>query len=327
MPVISTNPGKVLAAFVTHNGAGSIRQTLASVAWQTRPVDACLVVDNASTDRTLQQLDVPGLPETEVHFMTKNVGLPAAHNLIMRKAAAGGYDWVWIFDQDSSCEPDCLEQLLACARASAEKGQMPAVLFPDISLAGHPEFKLVPVLWTGTGVRDAVFPEAPEVTFTEVHSSISSGSLYHVPQTAETRFTDDFFIDYSDHDFHLRLHQKGARMLWVSQARMAHGLGRAHSGTGGVSITHKPWRYYFIVRNMLLMHYDLGGVRAVFGALAYLKKQYGIVKAVQPDFDSARRYGLRGLLHAPVFKLGFRNIHTGILREAALISKNGDELK
>jgi GT2 family glycosyltransferase len=98
---------KTLALIFSFNDADVIGQTIAAIASQTRAVDEILVVDNASTDGTLEQ---PGVKTTAVIRNPENLGASGAVCVGFRYALEHGYDWVWTFDADAAPEPDALEK-------------------------------------------------------------------------------------------------------------------------------------------------------------------------------------------------------------------------
>src|SRR5579862_7615359 len=100
---------RILAHIHTFNDAGIIDRTIAAVRRQTRPVDGILVVDNASTDGTL---DRPSLKHATILRHAQNLGTSGTVITGMRFALEHDYDWIWVFDADSTAEPDALERML-----------------------------------------------------------------------------------------------------------------------------------------------------------------------------------------------------------------------
>jgi dTDP-4-dehydrorhamnose reductase len=103
-------PMRVLAHIHTLNDEAVIEQVLDGLRRQTRPADAILIVDNASTDGTLDRTfpaDVTIVRNLENLGPSGAVGIGFAH------ALGHGFDWVWVLDADSVPEPDALENLLA----------------------------------------------------------------------------------------------------------------------------------------------------------------------------------------------------------------------
>src|SRR5690349_11937846 len=100
---------RVLAHVHTFNDADIIDRTIEAVRRQTRPVDGILVVDNASTDATLEQ---PSVKYASVLRHAENLGTSGAVHSGFRFALEHHYDWIWLFDADSVPEADALQKLL-----------------------------------------------------------------------------------------------------------------------------------------------------------------------------------------------------------------------
>src|SRR5437588_6913660 len=100
---------RVLAHIHTFNDADIIDQTIVAVRRQTRPVDGILLVDNASTDTTLEQ---PSVRNVSVLRHPENLGTSGAVHSGFRFALEHDYDWIWLFDADSVPEADALQKLL-----------------------------------------------------------------------------------------------------------------------------------------------------------------------------------------------------------------------
>src|ERR1041385_872861 len=100
---------RVLAHIHTFNDADIIDRTIEAMLRQTRPVDGILLVDNASTDGTLEQ---PSVKHATVLRHTENTGTSGTVYSGLQFALAHNYDWIWVFDADSLPEPDALEKLL-----------------------------------------------------------------------------------------------------------------------------------------------------------------------------------------------------------------------
>ncbi len=100
---------RVLALIFSFNDADVIDQTIAAISRQTRAVDEILVVDNASTDGTLEQ---PSLKNVTVLRHQENLGASGAICSGFQYALERGYDWIWTFDADAAPEPDALAKKL-----------------------------------------------------------------------------------------------------------------------------------------------------------------------------------------------------------------------
>jgi len=102
----------VCAVVVTHDRRELLEQCLTALNAQTRPADALLVVDNASTDGSSAMV-AERFPEVEVLRLETNGGGAGGFNEGMRVAYLRGFDWLWLMDDDTIPNPDALERLLA----------------------------------------------------------------------------------------------------------------------------------------------------------------------------------------------------------------------
>ena len=100
---------RVFACITTFNADDVIDGALEALLHQTRKLDAILIVDNASTDGTLNRT----FPEqVRIIRNASNIGPSGAIPIGFRYALEHGFDWMWILDHDSAPEPDALETLL-----------------------------------------------------------------------------------------------------------------------------------------------------------------------------------------------------------------------
>lgn len=111
---------RVCAVVVTYNRAELLVKGLDGLMNQTCPPDEILVVDNASTDGTLDML-AAAYPEVVVHRLSDNTGASGGFSEGVRVAHERGFDWLWLLDDDVVAEPECLQEMLDVAEASARK--------------------------------------------------------------------------------------------------------------------------------------------------------------------------------------------------------------
>src|SRR4051794_37239060 len=100
---------RVLVHIHTLNDADVIDRAIKAIQRQTLPVDGIVIVDNASTDGTLERA---ALKHATVLRHPENRGTSGAVHSGFRFALEQDYDWIWVFDADSAPEPDALEKLL-----------------------------------------------------------------------------------------------------------------------------------------------------------------------------------------------------------------------
>lgn len=123
----------VCAVLVTFNRKELLIECLESLKNQSRPLDAIYVIDNASTDGTINLLlkkkYINSIPPTDIlepyeaiykgnkipiHYirMHKNIGGAGGFHEGLKRAYSAGYDWFWLMDDDGTPSHECLEKLL-----------------------------------------------------------------------------------------------------------------------------------------------------------------------------------------------------------------------
>lgn len=105
---------RVVAVVVTHRRLEQLRESLAVVCGQTRPIDHLVVVDNAD-EHAVREL-VESQPVEATYIGSKhNLGGAGGFALGMLHALATGADLVWCADDDGRPEgPEVLATLLGC---------------------------------------------------------------------------------------------------------------------------------------------------------------------------------------------------------------------
>jgi len=228
-----------------------LTEVLAAVLPQVGPL---LLVDNGGLDRAV----VPSRPNVEVLDMGFNAGIAAAQNAGIERAKLRGAKFVLLLDQDSVAAPDMVRCLLAALEERRAEGRKIAACGPSYEL--------------GDGQKSSGFLAAGSFGFREVtpdrgHSSvacdflIASGMLIPVDTLAAVGGMDEsLFIDHVDTDWCFRAASHGFRCFGVPGAVMQHRLGQSCRSVriGGRKRRlprHPALRYYFIVRNSVLLRH------------------------------------------------------------------------
>ncbi len=122
-----TGPGPVSVVVVNFNGAAYLTECLAAVRALQGAVDEVLVVDNASTDGSVE-LVRRDFPEVRVLAMGRNDGPCPARNAGMRAARNR---WVLALDNDAVVRPDTLAKLAAAVGAGVAIAQPRSVFHAE----------------------------------------------------------------------------------------------------------------------------------------------------------------------------------------------------
>lgn len=103
---------KIIAVILTYNRKDLLKRCLDAVYLQTRPCDGVIVIDNASSDGTQQQLIEADYPNLEVYVLSHNIGASGGFNAGFRLAYQQDADFVWMMDDDVIPQPKALQCLL-----------------------------------------------------------------------------------------------------------------------------------------------------------------------------------------------------------------------
>lgn len=107
---------KIDAVVVTFNRKEMLMETIHAILTQTYPVNRLILVDNNSTDGTIEHLKAARVlndSRVELVALDQNTGGAGGFHAGMKKSyEIGDADWVWIMDDDVEPASDCLEKLI-----------------------------------------------------------------------------------------------------------------------------------------------------------------------------------------------------------------------
>ena len=203
---------------------------LESCAQQTYPNLRTLVVDNGSTDSSVETISMQ-FPQVAQIVNGRNLGFAAGANVGLRHALAHDADYVFLANNDTTLDTDALAVLVAAAQAHDA-----AIASPAIFYASAPER----VWWLGARRRPWLLEVAPldapgSEPFT-VDFVTGCGMLIS-RRCLETvgMFDEQFFMYYEDSDYCLRVQQASLRTLVVPRARMWHKVATSSGGSDSPS--------------------------------------------------------------------------------------------
>ena len=214
---------------VNYNAGPMLARTIAALHRQTLREFRVVIIDNGSTDDSLERLPAGPAP-VEIVRAGANLGFAAGNNLALRRYV--GAEWVALLNPDAFPRPDWLSKLLAAAR------EYPAFKFFGSKLvdAGDPArldgvgdvYHVSGLFWRdGHGCACSAAYGAPE----EVFSPCAAAALYRTQEVIEAGgFDEDFFCYAEDVDLGFRLRLYGHRCLYVPDAVVEH-VGSAIAGT------------------------------------------------------------------------------------------------
>lgn len=221
-------PGEIRTAgvVVLYRPDRSLQENIASFR---RQVLDLIVVDNSEE------------PDCELHGKLRetfgatvvvpggNLGIAAALNIAAREALSRGCDLLLTMDQDSRAEPDMVEQMKACI---GDDWRERIGIISPVHL---------------TGARPA--PDGGAVC-SDVMTPMTSGCLLNLAAFRDVGpFREDFFIDFVDNEYCLRLRKKGFQVIRANRALLHHRVGELRRYGPFVATHHSPLRRYYKTRN------------------------------------------------------------------------------
>lgn len=227
---------------VTYNRLPLLREALAALGRQNRPVDQILVVDNASTDGTAASM-AADFPNVTLLRLPENLGSSGGYFAGIRWALAQGFDWIWTLDDDSIANPAALAALLK-AHESFPQDRKPELLASKVVWTDgsiHPMNLQKPKLYDPEAQILAAGHSAMSIRFTSFVSMLVSRRVvekYGLPVAGYFMWNDD--VEYAG-----RILRNELGVL-VPASVVCHKTARKH-----VPATSVGGKFYFEVRNKL----------------------------------------------------------------------------
>jgi rhamnopyranosyl-N-acetylglucosaminyl-diphospho-decaprenol beta-1,3/1,4-galactofuranosyltransferase len=248
---------RVLAHIHTLNDETVIEQLVEGLRRQTRPPDAIIIVDNGSTDKTLDRT----FPENVTIVRNSlNLGTSGGVRAGLAHGLEHGFDWTWLFDADSVPEPDALENLLDFYQSLASSEQDRTCFLACRLANAEGEVRHRPMMFSGSTLEN--MPVNDNATATLCDCFIWTGSLFRMPAVATIGLpSEDYVLDMAEIEYGYRAQKLGFVSYMVHSGLTQQDVGRPP----GVVVT-RVWkigrfrlafrevsaiRTYYISRNLL----------------------------------------------------------------------------
>jgi GT2 family glycosyltransferase len=241
----------VSAAILNWNGGDMVVECLRSLLRQTHPIEDRIVIDNASTDGSLERLKAedPGLT---VISNSRNLGFAAAANQAV--AAATG-SWLLLANLDVEFEPDYVARLVAAGSRDPMIGAVTGKLLRSraagaaaiVDSTGHTLFRNGWAGNRGEGIPDSGQWDRAE----EVFGVTAAAPLYRMSMLREVTdgparpFDERFFAYIEDVDLDWRMRWLGWKAWYEPVIAWHH-----RSATGA---RRSPFILRHILKNRLLL--------------------------------------------------------------------------
>jgi GT2 family glycosyltransferase len=238
----------VCAVVVTYNRKELLRECLHALLAQTCRLRSIIVVNNVSTDGTLemlaQEFAPASFPQISVTTLPQNVGGAGGFHEGVKSAAAAGAEWLWLMDDDTIAQPTALAELFA-ARARFPAGKQPDLLASKVEWTDG-ALHSMNVNWVNQRDPEATFHAAAAGTF-PIRTATFVSLLFHRRFVQEFGLPiHDYFIWADDVEFSGRILRQNLGVA-VPASVVIHKTARNHGSTDPGP------RFYYHVRNGIWM--------------------------------------------------------------------------
>lgn len=231
---------RVCAVIVTYHPKAHMLESMSAIAAQ---VQGLVVVDNGSSPEEVSALRIAG-PRVGFHLIENrsNLGIAEALNRGVHWAKSNRFPWVVLFDQDSKITEGFVEEMFLTWISHPERDRVASVQPRYV----NPETAVEPSIYRRT-------PDGSPMT------SMTSGTLMPVWIFDKIGpFASEYFIDFVDCEYSLRIRAAGYWMAESRQAVLLHTAGSPKRssilGFSFAATQHSAMRRYYLSRNRVVVY-------------------------------------------------------------------------
>jgi hypothetical protein len=283
-------PAHITTVVLNTNRREDTLTCLASLARSTYPRHHVMVLDNGSTDGSVEALNA-AFPAVQTVRLAENRGYAGNNNVGIRLALEQGADWVFVLNEDTTLEPDCLDRLMAVAAADSRIGVIGPLVYTwdegrTISSAGgRVDWRIADAINEGAGEPDTGQYPARSVDFINgCGLLISRAAIERAGLIDET-----FFIYYEETDWCQRVRRAGFDVRFAPEAHMRH-KAPIHWDNFG------PSTLYYMTRNRL--RFFARHTPPAHWAEALARALYGAARGTYWHWRAGRRQHARATVYA-----------------------------
>jgi len=233
----------VSAIVVNHDGGAMLQDALASLFAQTWPALEVILVDNASTDGSVEQAERCFGDKLLVIRNARNEGFARGNNVAF--AAAKG-EWLFLLNSDAVCDQDVIAELMRFVADKPDVGQLAC----RVVRADEPHFfdSAGLLLYPDGVARPRAWQEKDQGQYDRAEEVLAPhGCACALRKAMLDRiggFDEDFFCYFEDLDLGVRGQLAGWKCWYVPTTRVRH---RKSATAGNYSV----FKAYHVERNRL----------------------------------------------------------------------------
>ncbi|MFL5494125.1 MAG: glycosyltransferase family 2 protein [Gemmatimonadales bacterium] len=234
---------------VNWNGRHFLDACLEAVFAQTAPPELVVLVDNGSTDGSVEHLRARW-PAVRVIALDRNAGVAAGNNVGIRAALGAGAELVLLLNSDAGMRPAVLGELRSALNAAGEGAWAAA---PKIVYQSDPDR-----IWSAGGAfdwwrglsRDRGTGEPDRGQYDQpgdIDYSNTCCLLVRADAFARVGLMDEAYFMYcDDSDFSARIRRAGGRIRYAPSAEVLHDV---QASSGGTAARPSLLALYYTTRN------------------------------------------------------------------------------
>jgi GT2 family glycosyltransferase len=233
---------KIAAVVVTFNRIELLKQCIESLRNQTHKLDEILIINNSSTDGTLDWLNL----QNDLTVITQeNSGSAGGQFTGIKTAYEKGCDWIWSIDTDIIFEKDALKNLVdSDSFSSISTGFLSSTIFFNDGNLAHPN---IPELEKAYDLLNSLVLHKPIPIL-----SASFGSLL-IRREVILKMgypSKDFYIWGDDAEYTLRIIRSGYKGYMVLNSKAVHECGD-NNPKPFLKLKTEDTKFRYGVRNMV----------------------------------------------------------------------------
>lgn len=266
----------VCAVLVTYNRLELLKESISAILNQSYKVHQLIIVDNQSTDGTSDYLKQTADARIKVYTPSKNVGGAGGFQIGINQALQDGEnDFVWIMDDDTIPQKDCLDRLLN------------PIVSGSVESTG---FMCSNVRWTDDSAAVMNIPyttsfwnELAQQGLIQVKAASFVSLLVSTQIIREVGLPiKEFFVWGDDYEFTRRISKK-YKSYCVCNSLVTHKMGVNHGVDIVTDTIGRIPRYFYSFRNALYTERHHDGVKGL--TIQILREFYSVHKVLHHSKD------------------------------------------
>lgn len=243
----STDLPLVAVVILNTNRRKDTLECLASLSGSTYPNTEIFVLDNASTDGSVDAIQ-ESFPDANIMHLPQNLGYAGNNNYGIEAAMKSGAEWILVLNEDTVLAPECLEQLVRAGESDPRIGFLgPLVMHYDEPNVIQSAGGTMDQYWAATHIGQNE-PDCGQYDRVRPVDWISGCAIFGRRQMIEEIGGLDarFFYYWEETEWCVRARRHGWHVAHVPAARLWHkGVQRDYRPNPNVT--------YYNTRNRMLM--------------------------------------------------------------------------